>query len=145
MEAKSAETVRWPFLENVIVPLADWWRKHLATRQTAESLDAMGPDEFARMAQDIGISASDLRALARHCTDAAGLLEQRLKTLGHSAEDLARTASAQLRDMERLCTLCESKGRCARDLAADPADPVWKQYCPNHETLAALQQESVHQ
>src|SRR5207248_3229916 len=106
-----------------------------------DSLDALGAEEFARMAHDIGISASDLRALARHCSDGADLLEHRLGSLGLSARELARSAPAQLRDMERLCTLCESKGRCARDLANDPSDPAWRQYCPNHEALVALGQE----
>ena len=44
------------------------------------------------------------------------------------------------RDMERLCTMCESKGRCARDLSADPKDPVWRKYCPNEPALVALVQ-----
>ena len=26
----------------------------------------------------------------------------------------------------------------ARDLARDPADPVWKDYCPNAQTLTAF-------
>jgi hypothetical protein len=40
--------------------------------------------------------------------------------------------------MERLCTMCENKGRCARDLAADPNDPVWRKYCLNEQSLVAL-------
>ena len=95
------------------------------------------------MAQDVGIPASDLRELARHCSDAADLLERRLEALGVSASELAKTAPAELRDMERLCTLCQSKGRCARDLGADPSDPVWRQYCPNEQTLVALAREGI--
>jgi Family of unknown function (DUF6455) len=134
--------IRWPFLDNVIVPVADWWRREAAARENLGSLDAIGPVEIARMAQDIGISTSDLRALARHCSDAADLLQRRLESLGLDASELGSSATAQLRDMERLCTLCESKGRCARDLDADPSDPIWRQYCPNHETLVALQEGS---
>ena len=122
------------------MPIAEWWRNKKEARENLDSLDALGPGEFARMAHDIGISASDLRELAKHCSDAASLLEHRLESLGLSAEELAHSSPAQLRDMERLCTLCESKGRCARDLATDPADPAWRQYCPNHETLVALGQ-----
>jgi hypothetical protein len=98
---------------------------------------------MARMAQDIAIPASDLRELARHCTDAANLLDRRLDNLGLTKAELAQTAPAQLRDMERLCTLCVSKGRCARDLATDPSDPVWRQYCPNEETIVALAREGL--
>ncbi len=95
------------------------------------------------MAQDVGISASDLRALATHCTGAADLLDRRLEALGVNGEELAHTAPSELRDMQRLCTMCESKGRCARDLAADPSDPVWRQYCPNHETLMELARTAI--
>jgi hypothetical protein len=141
MHTRPADTQGWLFIESVIVPIADWWRKHAAIRGNLDNLDSFRPDDLARMAQDIGISTSDLRALATHFSDAADLLDRRLESLGLSATELAQRASAQLRDMERLCTLCESKGRCARDLAADPSDPVWRQYCPNHETLVALQQD----
>jgi hypothetical protein len=141
MQPNSADAKEWPFLDNVIVPIADWWRKHTAIRQDLDSLGSIGPEEIARMAGDIGISASDLRALATHCSDAAGLLERRLESLGLSATELAHSSMAQLRDMERLCTMCKNKGRCARDLADDPSDPVWRQYCPNEDALMALRQE----
>ena len=132
------EPREWPFIEHVIGPLADWWRRHAAVRDSMAELNAFDPDEMARVAQDVGISPSDLRNLATHSTDAADLLERRLKALGLSADRLAQTAPAQLRDMERLCTMCESKGRCARDLAADPQDGVWRKYCPNEDALVAL-------
>ena len=95
-------------------------------------------DDMARMARDVGLTASDLRALANHCSDAANLLQRRLAACGVSAKELAHTAPAELRDMERLCTMCGSKRRCAHDLAADPADPVWLQYCPNAPSLTQV-------
>ena len=137
--APEAEVRGWPFLDNVIVPIADWWRKHAALRENSNDLDSLGADELARVAMDVGIPASDLRALAQHCSDAADLLERRIAALGLNAEALAHDPRAQMRDMERLCTMCESKGCCARDLAADPTDPVWRQYCPNEQTLTELQ------
>ena len=140
MQPKSTE---WPFLENIIVPLADWWRKHAEVSGNLEKLDALGPAELARLAQDVGVSASGLRTLARHSSDAADLLDKRLASLGLDAAKLARHATAQMRDMAQLCTMCESKGRCARDLAADPSDPVWRRYCPNEETLTALAEASA--
>jgi hypothetical protein len=133
----------WPIIDNVVAPLADWWRRHAETRENVAELEGFDAGEMARMAQDIGIPASDLRELARHCTDAANLLDRRLDNFGLTKAELAQTAPAQLRDMERLCTLCISKGRCARDLATDPSDPVWRQYCPNEETIVALAREGL--
>jgi len=71
------------------------------------------------------------------------LLEKRLDALGLSSAALAKTAPTELRDMERLCTFCQSKRRCARDLAPDADDPAWHQYCPNEQTLTALAREGI--
>jgi hypothetical protein len=138
MQLKTAEPREWPVIAHVIAPIAEWWRRRADVRKSLSDLDAFGPGEMARMAQDVGISASDLRTLAAHCSDAAELLERRLEALGLSAEELAHSAPAELRDMERLCTLCGSKHRCAHDLATDPDDPAWRQYCPNKDTLTSL-------
>jgi len=145
MQPKTLETPSWPIIDNVIAPIAEWWRRHATIQENLADLGAFGPAEMARMAQDVGIAPSDLRELARHCSDAADLLDRRLEALGLAASGLAATAPAELRDMERLCTLCQSKGRCARDLAADPSDPVWRQYCPNEQTMVALAREGVEQ
>jgi len=112
-------------------------------RQNHTDLDAFEADDLARMAQDVGLTASDLRALANHCSDAANLLQRRLAACGVSAKELAQTAPTELRDMQRLCTMCGSKGRCARDLSADPADPVWLQYCPNAPSLTQVARAGI--
>jgi hypothetical protein len=133
----------WPIIRNVIAPLADWWRRRAIVRQNLADLDAFDAEDMARMAQDVGLTTSDLRALASHCSDAADLLERRLEACGLSAKELVQTAPAELRDMERLCTTCQSKARCARDLGADRADPVWRQYCPNEQALMELARAGV--
>jgi hypothetical protein len=43
-----------------------------------------------------------------------------------------------MRDLQRVCTVCGSKRRCAHELAKNPSDPAWQKYCPNATTLAAL-------
>jgi hypothetical protein len=139
----SATQAQWPVIDNVIAPFAEWWRRHALINGNMSDLDAFSPAEMAHIAQDVGVSAGELRVLARHGSDAAHLLERRLDALGLSSAELANTACAQLRDMERLCTLCRSKNRCQRDLAADPGDSVWRRYCPNEETLTALARDGL--
>lgn len=46
-------------------------------------------------------------------------------------------SSHDLREMMNLG--CGSKKQCQRDLARDPENSVWQQYCPNEGTLVALQ------
>jgi len=137
-DVADAEMKNWPFMRHVVLPIASWWRKHAEIYRNAADLGDLGPDELARVASDVGVSASELRALSQYCSDAADLLEQRIAALDMDVKVLARDAGAQLREMERLCTMCESKGRCARDLAADPNDEVWRKYCPNQEALIDL-------
>jgi hypothetical protein len=126
----------WPVIDNVIAPLAKWWRRRSIINENLADLDALSPTEMASMARDLGIAPGDLRTLACYSTDAADLLEERLHALGLSRAEL--TAKVELRDMERLCTLCKAKGRCAHDLAADPDDPIWHRYCPNEQILTSL-------
>jgi hypothetical protein len=128
----------WPFIQNVVAPLADWWRRHASVQRNLASLDAFSQEEMARIAQDVGVAPAELRSLATHCSDAANLLERRLSALGVDLTQLHRDRPAELRDMARLCTMCDSKGRCSRDLAADPKDPAWRTYCPNETALVAL-------
>jgi hypothetical protein len=137
-EASSADIKNWPFLQHIVLPIADWWRRHAEAQGNAAGLEGLGHEELARVALDVGVSATDLRALAQHCSDAAELLDRRIVALDMNPNGLARDAGAQLRDMERLCTMCESKGRCAHDLVADPDDEIWRKYCPNQEALTDL-------
>lgn len=143
MPTRTMQAQDWPVIARVIGPFAEWWRRRADVRENLSDLDAFGPAEMARMAQDVGISASDLRTLAAHSSSAADLLDRRLEALGVKSGELALAAPAELRDMQRLCTMCESKGRCAHDLAADPEDPVWRRYCPNEESLMELARAGI--
>ena len=124
----------WP----IIGPLIHRFRNWAQARSSLSDLSHTGTAETARVAHDLGLSASELANLADRGPDAADLLPQRLSALHLDAKELGRTEPATLRDMQRLCTMCESKGRCAADLADPPADPAWRQYCPNAATLDAL-------
>src|SRR5690242_16678349 len=92
---KMTEPGNWPIVDNVIVPIAEWWRRHVAVRDSLDRLDAFGPDDMARLAEDVGVSAGELRALASHCSDAADLLDRRVAALGLDARQLAHAAPAQ--------------------------------------------------
>lgn len=46
-------------------------------------------------------------------------------------------------DMQRCCSECIAKRRCAGDLDASD-DSRWQGYCPNAETLALLKSLKLH-
>ena len=68
------------------------------------------------MAQDVGMDALTLRALAARGPDAADLLPGRLAGLGLDADQIGYHEPGVLRDLERVCSFCGQKQRCARDL-----------------------------
>jgi hypothetical protein len=97
-----------------------------------------GEVEIERIARDIRMSASELRAVARKGPKTADLLLRRMAALDLDPKEVARLEPAALRDLQRVCILCKSHRRCASDFAHDAPLPAWESYCPNADTLAAL-------
>ena len=52
--------------------------------------------------------------------------------------EVSKVAPETFRDLQRVCSFCQSHRRCLRDLTRDPGKSEWKDYCPNVETLMAL-------
>jgi hypothetical protein len=112
------------------------WCRWRARRAAAAELAALDATELGRIAGEFGLSAGELRAVAATGPEAAALLDKRLGALGIEPTDAALLEVK--RDLERCCSLCDSKRECARDLQADPQSPAWTQYCPNKAALSAL-------
>jgi hypothetical protein len=123
----------------IIAALADWWRNWREGTNAAAELARCDTGEMVRIAADVGVSPADLQSLARHGRHEADLLTERLIALDLDEAELARHETATLRDLQRVCTVCSSKGRCRHDLREDPDDPAWKEYCPNARALQTLQ------
>lgn len=121
--------------------VARWWRNWTAARANVANLDCCGADQTERIAHDVGVSAPELRALAGKWPDAADLLNRRLAALELDPAEIRRTEPQVLRDLQRVCTMCGSGRECTHDLARDPSDPVWREYCPNVTTLDAVAAE----
>jgi len=99
---------------------------------------ALADDDAECIAKDLGVSTAELYRLARSDSKGADLLLQRMAALDLDCKEVARLEPATMHDLQRLCTLCSRRKRCARDLARTPLDPMWKDYCPNVATLLAL-------
>lgn len=96
-------------------------------------LDALSPEEFARVAHDLGLSATDLEELSHHPAEERLPLYERLKLLGLDVDELRRNEF--LRDLERTCAMCESKDVCRHEMAVTPGSDAWKAYCGNRSVL----------
>lgn len=114
------------------------WLRDWARKSSARELRCCGEEEVERMARDIGMSASELRRIAALGPDSADPLLCRMAALDLDRKEVSQTESRTFQDLQRVCTMCNSKRRCKRDLAHDSDDPVWQDYCPNAATLMAL-------
>jgi len=115
-----------------------WWRNWNRRRRKIAELDCCCRAEAERIARDLGVSRAELSVLAGKWPDAADLLTRRLEQVNLDRAELAHVEPQVLRDLERVCTLCGSKRKCEHDLADNPSNPVWAEYCPNATTLSAL-------
>lgn len=113
--------------------LSDWVRG-----PSASAMSCCGEAEIERIARDLRTTPAELRAVANRGSGAADLLLERMAALDLDPVEVAQIGPQTFRDLQRVCSLCESKRRCARDIAHDAAAPQWQDYCPNAQTLMAL-------
>jgi hypothetical protein len=93
--------------------------------------------DSARIAPEMNIQPRDLDILVRQSPHAADELPRLLALLGLDRELLAKTQPLVLQDMTRVCTLCQQKHRCNRDIAAGTSahNP---EYCLSASTIDDL-------
>jgi len=122
--------------------LAEWWRRVRAKRKSLDELARFGGG-LERLARDLNLSAWDLRAVVAKWPTGGDLLGRRLTMLQLDPATFSSGQSAAVRDLERVCSLCDSKARCEHDLAGRAPNPEWRDYCLNVPTLDALQRETI--
>jgi hypothetical protein len=118
--------------------VAQWWHNWKTTRTNLVALDCCGANEAGRIAHDLGICVRQLRALAGRWPDSGDLLNRRLAGLELDPAKIRRTEPQVLQDLQRVCTMCGSSRAWEHDLAKNPSDPAWREYCPNTIMLDAL-------
>lgn len=124
----------YPVVELLVDTFGEW----LKHRRELKEMREMDAANFNQIASELRMSPTDLEALVRQGPHAADELPQMLKALGIDQEALARTEPHVLRDMERVCSLCNHKRQCDRDLAAGTAAKHYEEYCGNADTIDGL-------
>lgn len=130
----TAQSKPYPAVQLLISTFADW----LKHRRELNELRQMDRTDFDRIAEDLRVSPSDLDELVRRGPHAADELPAMLTALGIDAQNLARTEPMLLRDMERVCAMCNHKAQCDRDLIAGTAAEHYEGYCLNAPTIDRL-------
>ena len=120
---------------SLVVDLFGDWLKHRREMREMHEMDAAN---FNQIAGELRMSPTDLEELVRQGPHAADELPKMLMALGIDQEALARTEPHVLRDMERVCSMCDHKRQCDRDLAAGTAAKHYEEYCGNADTIDGL-------
>ena len=123
-----------PAVELLIDTFRDW----LQHRRELSEIRQLNTTDFDRIASELRVSPGDLNELVRQGPHAADELPKLLKVLGIDEAALARTQPLVLRDMERVCALCQHKGQCDRDLAAGTSAEHYEGYCLNASTIDVM-------
>jgi hypothetical protein len=134
MEAKPRSH---PLIE-LLRQLTEVGKAFWARRAAIHEFATQDPSEVARIAQDLRISVADLHILVGQDKTAADLLYRRLETL---RLDPTSVDPVLMRDLQRCCSKCNSKRLCAHELEDKPKDASWPNYCPNEDTIAALEKD----
>jgi hypothetical protein len=136
--AMTPEIKQYPIVDKLIDVFGNW----LKHRQDMRELRDLDRSEFASIARELRVTPDDLDTLVRQGPHAADELPKLLKALGIEQEALARTEPLVLRDMARVCTSCQQKHRCDRDLDAGTSSQNYEEYCLNASTIDALDQKA---
>jgi uncharacterized protein YjiS (DUF1127 family) len=123
--------------------LIDAFARWLQQRRDMNELRRMDCSDFDRIAEDLRISPHDLDELVRHGPHAADELPKMLQALGIDQRGLARSQPMVLRDMERVCALCDHKTQCDHDLSAGTAGQHYEKYCLNAPTIDRLERQAA--
>ena len=121
--------------DGFISQLAQRWHAWKERRDSLAALEGCGRGEVARIAHDLSLSPSELRALATKGPDSADLLYRRMDELGLDRDSVEHGDPRAMWDMQKACSLCVSKGRCRHDFARGAEASAWHPYCPNDDML----------
>lgn len=123
--------------------LIGWLKATISRAVNGNELRDIGRAELNQIARDLNLSPLELHKLSIGHGPSPALLEKRLAEFGLAPERVKRLHPEVLRDLQRVCAMCASTNRCAREFAGqEPASPR-SEYCPNTQTLEALERENV--
>jgi hypothetical protein len=120
---------------NRVIDVFGNWLKHRREMREIRQLDA---GIFEHIAHDLRITPAELDTFVRQGPHAADELPRVLEVLGIDEATLARSQPAVLRDMERVCILCERKVQCNNDLEIGVSARDHGDYCLNAPTMDSL-------
>jgi hypothetical protein len=128
-----------PSWKELFSRIARWGERPARPTPAHGELHCYSAEEVDRLARLLGVPSVELRVVETERN--AELLNRRMAALGLDPNEFAGLEPALMRDMQGLCTQCESRTQCLDDFARHASDPTWegwRQYCPNQSVLNML-------
>ena len=126
-----------PLVETAVKAIAAWVSIYRNALGLNNEFGMCGPDEVMRMAQEIGVTPSQLRELSKGHGN-ANLLKSMLVALHVDPKVIADMDPLVMRELKWLCITCSNKKRCEHELARGTAAEHFREFCPNAVSLDEL-------
>lgn len=95
-------------------------------------------EEVASIAAEVRIATSAIDPAVGELPNSAALLGKMMIALGIEPDSPTLIDHVDMDKLRRLCTGCDHKPECTRDLAAGTATENFYAYCPNSKELDSL-------
>jgi hypothetical protein len=126
-----------PLVETAVKAIGAWVSIYRNALGLNNEFGMCGPDEVMRMAQEIGVTPSQLRELSKGHGN-ANLLKSMLVALHVDPKVIADMDPLVMRELKWLCITCSNKKRCEHELAKGTAAEHFREFCPNAVSLDEL-------
>jgi hypothetical protein len=120
-----------------------WLRSIAAKFARSNGMEGLDRKEFEQVARDLNLSTAELDALSRKSNSFSDLLGKRLAEFGLSEDQVRSSHPEVLRDLQRVCGNCVSTSQCASEFKQPKSAANQSDYCPNTQTLQALEKEDL--
>jgi hypothetical protein len=128
-----ATQARWP----IVSALADWFRPTPYERDL-EFLEKCRGEEMERLRAHVRGRPEDLRWLIGREPGSTEMLCHMMDVTGI---DERKVPAKQMQELNRNCSQCSEKYRCADEIGTGRAAKTFEEFCPNAFALEALQQK----
>lgn len=98
----------------------------------------LDPCQVQELARDVGVTTDDLYRLDRVGAHVRVLMPRRLSHEGVNPAVVQAEWPSVWKDLQRVCSVCESKDVCRHDLDTAPNAAGWQYYCSNEGTIKLL-------
>jgi len=127
-----------PVVEAIVNAIAGWVNRYRPSIGNEGGLATCNPEEVMAVANELGVTPSDLQSLGRKGPESIPLLRNMLVALKIDPQALIHKDPLVMRDLQRLCTNCQDQKRCRNELEKGTAAKHFHEFCPNAFTLDAL-------